>query len=176
MGDRIAILNDGRLQQVATPLECYHRPANRFVAGFIGDPSMNFFDVRREDDRLVGDGFEYPLTADVAENLGDGEFTLGIRPEDVEVLAGSDGGTERDHEFAADVVVVEPMGSENTVHLRFEGGASFVASVGGMQRVREDETVTVHLPEKAIHVFDAETGEALHSRRLEDDLAVESPV
>ncbi|WP_336344278.1 hypothetical protein [Halalkalicoccus ordinarius] len=55
-------------------------------------------------------------------------------------------------------------------------GSSFVASVGGMQRVRENETVTVHPPEKAIHVFDAETGEALHNRRLEDDLAVESPV
>jgi multiple sugar transport system ATP-binding protein len=176
MGDRIAILDGGRLQQVATPLECYHRPANRFVAGFIGDPSMNFFDTRLEGDRLVGDGFEYPLATDIAGKLDGEEFTLGIRPEDVEVVPGSDGVTEHDHEFAADVVVVEPMGSENSVHLQFGEGASFVASVGGMQRVREGETVTVRLPEEAIHVFDVETGEALHNRRLEDELALESPV
>src|SRR6056297_2798092 len=65
MGDRIAILNDGELQQVGTPLECYHEPANVFVAGFIGEPSMNFFDVTLEGDRLVADEFEYPLSDDV---------------------------------------------------------------------------------------------------------------
>ena len=174
MGDRIAILDDGRLQQVATPLECYHRPTNRFVAGFIGDPSMNFFDVRAEGDRLLGDGFEYPLSPGISEKLGDGRFTLGVRPEDIVIVP--DGANE--HDFTARVIVVEPMGNENTVHLEFDGeeGARFVATVSGMQRVREGEDVTVRLPEDAIHVFDAETGEALHNRRLEDDLAVESPM
>ena len=174
MGDRIAILDDGRLQQVATPLECYHRPANRFVAGFIGDPSMNFFDVRTEGDRLIGDGFEYPLSSGIREKLGEGRFTLGIRPEDIEIVP--EGGN--DHDFTARVIVVEPMGNENTVHLEFDGerGERFVATVGGMQRVREGENVTARLPEDAIHLFDAETGETVHNRRLEDEMAIESPI
>ena len=66
MGDRIAILDGGRLQQVATPLECYHQPANQFVAGFIGEPSMNFFEMGVEGDRLVAEAFEYPLKDEIA--------------------------------------------------------------------------------------------------------------
>ncbi len=73
MSDRIAILDGGELQQVATPLECYHRPTNRFVAGFIGEPSMNFFDVSLEDGRLVDSDieFEYPLSSVVRDSVGD---------------------------------------------------------------------------------------------------------
>ncbi|MEM4781467.1 MAG: ATP-binding cassette domain-containing protein, partial [Halalkalicoccus sp.] len=166
MGDRIAILDGGVLQQVATPLECYHRPKNQFVASFIGEPSMNFFDVRLEDDRLVAADFEYPLSPEVAEKLADEELVLGVRPEDVEVVAEATG----EHDYAAEVLVVEPMGNENSVHVRI-GETGFVATVGGMRRISAGETVTVRLPEDAIHLFDRASGEALHNRRLEEDLA-----
>ncbi|MDR9382743.1 MAG: ATP-binding cassette domain-containing protein, partial [Natronomonas sp.] len=73
MGDRIAILNEGRLQQVSTPLECYNRPNNLFVAGFIGDPAMNFFSVRHDDGMLEGDRFSYPVGEAIAERLGQGQ-------------------------------------------------------------------------------------------------------
>ncbi|RLM52670.1 ABC transporter ATP-binding protein, partial [Halorubrum sp. Atlit-26R] len=96
MGDRIAILDGGELQQIATPLECYHEPANQFVASFLGEPSMNFFDVTREGDRLVGDSFEYPVGAEIRDDIGDvTDLVLGIRPESVELVEAASG----DHDF-----------------------------------------------------------------------------
>ena len=170
MGDRIAILDDGRLQQVATPLECYHRPKNQFVASFIGEPSMNFFDMRLEGGRLLGEDFDYSLSSRIAETLDTEELVLGIRPEDIELVDGAEG----DHDYAAEVLVVEPMGNENSVHLQI-GETRFIATVGGMRQIREGETATVRLPEEAIHLFDRASGEALHNRRLEAEL-VEPPV
>ncbi|QKY16825.1 sn-glycerol-3-phosphate ABC transporter ATP-binding protein UgpC [Halorubrum sp. CBA1229] len=170
MGDRIAILDGGELQQVATPLECYHEPANRFVASFLGEPSMNFFDVTREGDRLVGDVFEYPIDEGIQSDLGDAtDLILGIRPEAVE-LVDADG----DHEFETTVDVVEPMGDENTVYLHFdpdadpESAATLVATIDGFNRVSEGDSVIARIPEDAIHLFDRATGEALHNRSMED--------
>jgi len=172
MGDRIAVLNDGELMQVGTPLELYHRPANQFVAGFIGDPSMNFFDVTREGDRLVGDGFEYPLSEEVAESLGERfDCVLGVRPEDVSLV----GSATDAHDFRTTVEVVEPMGNENNVYLSFadvdadEGGDdTFIATVGGLERVRRGDDVVTRIPEESVHLFDAATGAAVHNRILEE--------
>ena len=168
MGDRIAILDDGRLQQVATPLECYHRPENLFVAGFIGEPSMNVFDVSLEGDRLVGDGLEYPLSPEVRERLGEStELVLGIRPEDVDLVEE----TETDHDFAVEIDVVEPMGDENNLLVRLEGTeTTFTASIGGMRRVEAGERWVARLPESAIHLFDRESGRALHNRALDEEV------
>ncbi len=168
MGDRIAILDDGRLQQVATPLECYHRPENLFVAGFIGEPSMNVFDVTLDGDRLVGDGFEYPLSPEVREDLGEStELVLGIRPEDVEIVDA----VETDHEFPVEIDVVEPMGDENNLLVRIDGTeTTFTASIGGMRRVETGERKVARFPESAIHLFDRESGRALHNRALDEEV------
>ncbi|WP_423995848.1 ABC transporter ATP-binding protein [Halorubrum trapanicum] len=170
MGDRIAILDGGELQQVATPLECYHEPSNRFVASFLGEPSMNFFDVALEGDRLVADDFEYPIAEWVRSDLGDAtDLVLGIRPEAVELV--DEAG---DHEFETTVDVVEPMGDENTVYLYFdpdadpENASALVATIDGFNRVSEGDTVTARIPEDAIHLFDRRTGEALHNRSMKD--------
>ncbi|WP_276281805.1 ABC transporter ATP-binding protein [Halorussus caseinilyticus] len=174
MGDRIAILNDGELQQVGTPLECYHEPRNVFVAGFIGEPSMNFFDATLERDTLVADEFEYPLSDDVLADVeGHDRLVLGIRPEDIELVAEGDD----PHDFRTRVDVVEPMGDENNVYLTFSGAGSaeasgddaetFVATVSGMRSVESGQEVVARIPEKAIHVFDRDTGEALHNRELD---------
>jgi multiple sugar transport system ATP-binding protein len=211
MGDRIAVLNDGRLQQVGTPLECYHEPANLFVAGFIGEPSMNVFEMRVEGEELAGEEFTYPLSSETREALGDvREVTVGIRPEDVEVLTGAegdrrDGGRSDDrdqdgrHDFRTIVDVVEPVGDGNNVYLAFdeaeagteavgdesaieddervamdlEDSDTFVATVSGLRRIEAGEEVYARLPEDAIHVFDAETGEALRNRVLEEEETVE---
>ncbi len=167
MGDRIAILNDGKLQQVATPLEAYHRPANQFVAGFIGEPSMNFFDAEVRGDRLVTEYFDYPVGADIREAVGDAtDVVLGIRPESVEVVENEEG----PHDFETTVDVVEPMGNENNVYLTFdpETEATFVAIVGGVRSVEEGQPVYARIPESAIHVFDGETGETLWNRSLDE--------
>ncbi|MFB6118453.1 ABC transporter ATP-binding protein [Halosegnis sp.] len=174
MGDRVAILNDGRLQQVGTPLECYHQPANRFVAGFIGEPSMNFFEVERQGTRLVADRFSYPLSESLRAELGDRtDLTLGIRPEDIELGAETDGKDV----FETVVDVVEPMGNENNVYLAFDERAdepeTFVATVGGMSRIEAGQPVTARFPEAAIHLFDRTTGEAVHNRDLADPDTIE---
>jgi multiple sugar transport system ATP-binding protein len=175
MGDRIAILDDGELQQVATPLEAYHRPANRFVAGFIGDPSMNFVDCAVEGDTLVADEFRYPLAGAAAAAVTDGEpVSLGVRPEDVAVDASGGDGSE--HRFPAVVDVVEPMGDENVVHLSLEAGPELVATVDGLRRIDNGTDVAASIPPDAIHVFDDRSGEALHSRSLDDAELTEARV
>ncbi|PSQ57751.1 MAG: sugar ABC transporter ATP-binding protein [Halobacteriales archaeon SW_9_67_25] len=178
MGDRIAILDGGRLQQVATPLECYHEPANRFVAGFLGEPSMNFFDVTHRDGTLVASAFEYPVSEAVATDFGGTrELVLGIRPEAVEIL----GTATAEHYFEVTVDVVEPMGDENTVYLTFGDEATetntLVATTGGMREVSAGQSVVAHIPEDAIHVFDRASGTALHNRRVKsrDVAEIDSP-
>jgi multiple sugar transport system ATP-binding protein len=169
MGDRIAILDDGELQQVGTPLECYHEPANLFVAGFIGEPSMNTFEVDVEGDRLVGDRFEYALADRHRSAVADHDSVVfGIRPEDVEVEQAS----VTDHVYDADVDVVEPKGDENYVHLRFGGEPedtpTFTATIGGLRQAHAGDSTTVRFPPEAIHLFDARTGDAVLNRSLAD--------
>jgi len=166
MGDRIAILNDGELQQVATPLECYHEPTNRFVAGFLGEPSMNFFETDLADGTLTGGGFEYPLSEGTLADLGDAtELVLGIRPEAVEIRKEASAPSD----FEATVDVVEPMGDENIVYLQFGDDESLVATTSGFDRVGAGDSVVARIPEGAIHVFDRMSGEALHNRTVEAD-------
>ncbi|MFB6268620.1 MAG: ABC transporter ATP-binding protein [Halobacterium sp.] len=169
MGDRIAILDEGELQQVGTPLECYHEPANLFVAGFIGEPSMNTFEVDVEGDRLVGDRFEYALDDRHRGALdGHDRVVFGIRPEDVEV----DDASATGHQYDVDVDVVEPKGDENYVHMRFasepEDAPTFTATIGGLRQATAGESATVRFPPEAIHLFDADSGDAILNRSLED--------
>ncbi|WP_440989824.1 ABC transporter ATP-binding protein [Haloarchaeobius baliensis] len=177
MGDRIAVLDDGVLQQVGTPLECYHEPANRFVADFIGEPSMNFFDVEVQGDRLLADDFAYPVSNETLSALGDRtELTLGIRPEDIELRSEA---TEP-HDFETVVDVVEPTGDENNLYLTFDPDTAepetFIATTGGMNRIEAGQPIVAHIPEDAIHLFDADTGQAVKNRSLEDAETLGKPV
>ncbi|WP_256299775.1 ABC transporter ATP-binding protein [Haloarchaeobius salinus] len=177
MGDRIAILDDGELQQVGTPLECYHRPANRFVADFIGEPSMNFFDVEVQGDRLLADDFAYPVSSETLSTVGDRtELTLGIRPEDIELRTEATG----PHDFETVVDVVEPTGDENNLYLTFDPDAAepetFIATTGGMNRIEAGQPIVAHIPEDAIHLFDADTGQAVKNRSLDDAETLGKPV
>ncbi|GAB3029110.1 ABC transporter ATP-binding protein [Natronobiforma cellulositropha] len=174
MGDRIAILDGGRLQQVATPLECYHRPTNRFVAGFIGEPSMNFVDVTLEDGHLVGGGLTYPLSAATRENLqGHTDLTLGVRPEDIEIREGE---TPGHHEVPVSIEVVEPMGDGNNLLVELvDGETTLTVTVDGMRHVEPGGRSLARIPESAIHLFARATGEALHNREIEDETALLGP-
>ncbi|SFS11331.1 carbohydrate ABC transporter ATP-binding protein, CUT1 family [Halomicrobium zhouii] len=168
MSDRIAILDGGELQQVGTPMECYHEPANVFVAGFIGEPSMNFFDVTNEGDVLVGEDFRYPVSdAAAAAVQGHDDLVLGIRPENIEIVEDP----MADDVLPAVVDVVEPHGNENAVHLRFadqSGETRFTATVGGMRSLSGGQDVGVRFPEDALHLFDGHSGDALRNRIVED--------
>jgi len=176
MSDRMAVMDGGELQQVGEPLELYHNPANLFVAGFIGEPNMNFLDGSSDGSAFVHDSIRYPFDDAIAEAVGSkADLVLGIRPESINLLEADQAGSDPEYEFEMRVAVVEPMGNENVVHLDFpdapEGSDDVTAITDGLRHVEEGEMVTAHLPVGAVHVFDAESGEALHNRRLDHEEA-----
>lgn len=166
MGDRIAILDGGELQQLGTPMECYHEPANVFVAGFLGEPSMNFFDLERDGQTLTSDAFDYRLSGEMATAVdGYANVTLGVRPESVDIVDEYD---EHDEDLIrATVDVVEPHGDENAVHLQLgDTDVRLTVMIDGMRYLGSGQEVGVRFPADAIHLFDSASGDALHNRRL----------
>src|SRR5687768_4452458 len=114
MGDRIAVLKDGVLQQVGTPRDLYEAPQNVFVAGFIGSPAMNLFDADVVDGGLKFGTASVPLDRSIASNLAEadgGKVTLGFRPESLDLATETDPGA-----FPVDVGVVEDLGSDAFLH------------------------------------------------------------
>ena len=159
MGQRIAVLDGGVLQQVAPPLELYHRPANRFVASFIGSPPMNFFEGRivAGDGTLMfrGPSFELPVPpqGEAAGGPAPGDVALGIRPEHL-TIAGADA------DFRIEVLVVEPLGSETFLYGRTRAGEPVGVRIAGSVDVRPDSTVGLRLAPSHFHWFGPGPGSA----------------
>jgi len=169
LGDRLAVISDGKLQQLGDPQEVYDHPANVFVAGFIGSPPMNLLRGRAVDGRVAAGDFviERP-------DLPDGELIVGIRPE---ALTPADGaGPSLDF----DVAVVEPLGNELIVHgsvtadiasspeageaallTRGAARAEVVACLSPRERPAEGSTIRLGVDPAEVHVFDADTGMAI---------------
>jgi multiple sugar transport system ATP-binding protein len=154
LADRIVVLNQGRVEQVGTPLELYESPRNLFVAGFLGSPRMNFLPgaveraapgaltVRLGDDARV----DVPVKGPPPVATG-AEVTLGVRPEDV---GGPEPGAAP---LAGKVTVVERLGAEAYVYVAVPGGRTVVARRPPHVRARPDEPFTVGLPPARLHVF-----------------------
>jgi multiple sugar transport system ATP-binding protein len=163
MGSRIAVMSAGLLQQVGSPQELYDSPVNRFVAGFIGSPAMNFIEMAVEgsgaDARLTRDGVIFPLPAR-ARNMVGGERRLlvaGFRPEHLDV--GEPKGAD-EAGFATTCDVVEYLGNEELLHLRL-GEEDIVAVVDAATRVKPGSQVQLRLPLQKLHLFDPESGDSL---------------
>ena len=158
LADRIAVMQDQAIQQLGTPSEIYHRPANRFVAGFVGSPRMNFMDGRLEkaggDVSLVVGGRRLPLTGYAFEKQPDEgmNVTLGVRPEHLKI--GVDGPCRIDG-LAVDLV--EPMGAESLIWFRDEG-LSLGVRISGETSLREEEPSPLTLPLDQLSIFSNETG------------------
>ncbi|KYH24424.1 trehalose/maltose import ATP-binding protein MalK [Halalkalicoccus paucihalophilus] len=165
MGDQIAVLNRGKLQQIGTPLECYHQPENKFVAGFIGSPSMNFINVSHRDGQLEAPSFTYDITPEIEEEIDSDnrELTLGIRPQDIELANSS-----VKNAVPATVNVVEPMGEVSYLYLEI-GDQTFTASVSGELIIDNQQELHVMFPIDRIHLFDQRTGEAVKNREAIDE-------
>ena len=138
MGDRIAVMNAGVLQQVGTPEELYERPANTFVAGFIGSPAMNL------------------VPADVLDGVGGGDRIAGVRPEHIELGTAED----RALSFSARVDVVEYLGDEQLAHI-VKRETPLVAKLPVEHRLTAGEEASFSIPRSRLYLFDAETGEAV---------------
>jgi multiple sugar transport system ATP-binding protein len=163
MGSRIAVMSEGILMQVGTPQVLYDTPLNRFVAGFIGSPAMNFVDTTVEGTgdgaRLVAAGdWSIPLPARFRSAIPTSGNTLvaGFRPEHLEI---GDGGAEAGS-FRARADVVEYLGNEELLHVN-AAEKDVVAIVDSEHRVRPGDIVNLMLPLSKLHLFDAETGDAL---------------
>jgi multiple sugar transport system ATP-binding protein len=160
LGDRVVVMRDGRVQQVGTPLAVYAKPVNRFVAGFIGAPAMNFIEV------MVGDGakvaapeFDLAVSEPVAGALGryrGRKVVLGMRPEH---LVLGEGGVGRS--FEAVVEVVEQLGSEILLEARLASTRITVARVPAEAPIAAGDRVRLSVPPGRLHFFDAETDEAI---------------
>jgi len=154
MGDRIAVMNDGTLQQVGSAEEVYKSPVNEFVADFIGSPSINVVDATVEGDRLDGPGdFSYRLSNTDAIQ-GYERVRAGVRPEDIELVA--DG-------IDVETKVLEPMGNENYLYADL-GGHELTARVDSTARPAPGDVVSFTFEESALYLFDPDTGAALKTK------------
>jgi multiple sugar transport system ATP-binding protein len=164
LGDRVVVMKDGWIQQVGEPLELYGSPANRFVAGFIGSPAMNFVDVTMAETNgslcVEAPGLRVQVPPARTERLRKYKgqrVTFGVRPEDVHIATASD---QPQHVFDATVEVVEPLGSEILLDVR-AGGSLLVARVDPTVRVKVHEALRLAVEPDRLHFFDATTEAAI---------------
>jgi multiple sugar transport system ATP-binding protein len=172
LGDRIVVMDQGRIQQIAPPLELYDRPANRFVAGFMGSPAMNFIEGTLVRDRgLVfradHDTFELRIPAAwrlPLDHQAGGRITLGIRPEHVLADPGADAGPGPGSTAPIPVLfeALEPLGNEIFIHAT-AGGHRLTARVPPRALAAPGEAATLHLDLRHLHFFHGETLEALRA-------------
>src|SRR5437660_1588673 len=156
MGDRIAVMNLGILQQVGTPPTLYDNPVNVFVAAFIGSPAMNFATAKADDGKLVLGGTTLHLSGEAAkaaaQNRGR-DLLIGFRPEDLGLKG--DGRADDVH-IPAQIDVVEYLGHEELIHAQSEGH-EIVALVPSEQKVQAGQEVKFAIQSNKLHVFDPET-------------------
>jgi multiple sugar transport system ATP-binding protein len=162
MGDRIAILEQGVLQQVGPPQEVYDRPANIFVAGFIGSPAMNFLParLRTRDGDLFADSElgSFRLDARQPHAASDGEAVVGVRPEHLRL--GAEGGGPVSATIGAVVDLVEYLGNE--AHVTFSSGdTTLVARLDARVKVKPGDTVPLTVLMEDVHLFDRASGQRL---------------
>ena len=158
MGDRIVVLKDGHVQQIAPPLELYERPANQFVAGFIGSPSMNFVEGT-----LENGAFESSMTDRLAVNGTEAtsrDVTLGVRPEDLFVSATAPESKPTSVIGSYTIDVLEPMGNEVVMYAS-QGGTQLVARVEPQTLPSPGETVQLAADVSKLHLFETGSGRAL---------------
>jgi multiple sugar transport system ATP-binding protein len=158
MGDRIAIMNQGQIQQVAAPLELYQRPANRFVAEFIGSPTMNFLTVQvQAPSLLIHPKFRLSIASewDMLLKPYDGRtVTLGIRPEHLSL------GLPAPKNLEGQVIRVEALGSETYLTVQV-AGEILQARIAPDQTVAVGDTVWLAIAPDKVHLFDPEGGQSL---------------
>jgi len=164
LGDRVVVMKDGVVQQVGEPLEVYSKPRNKFVAGFIGSPAMNFIEttIVETGDTLYAEspGLRVRVPADRVSRLSryiGQTVTLGIRPEDLREATGND---PKDITFEAMVEVVEPLGSEILLDTTV-GKQTIVGRVNPTVRVKLHDKIRLAFVPDRIHFFDNRTEEAI---------------
>jgi multiple sugar transport system ATP-binding protein len=165
LGQRIVVMNEGKIQQLDAPMEIYRRPVNLFVAGFLGNPAMNFFRGRFEDGAtpaIVAGNARLPLEPGARSVLSSGQETIaGLRPEDLEVAAG--GSPSSGVCFSVAVELVECVGNEAFIHARL-GDWPLIARTSPHDLPQPGTQVTLCANTEHMHFFDASTSQRIGPR------------
>ncbi len=157
MGDRVAVMKLGELQQVDTPLNLYDRPVNLFVAGFIGSPQMNLMEATASGGEAKIGQYSVPVDSTASSRMK-GNITVGVRPEAWKLVSKEDGG------LPVKVTVVEELGADGFVYgtSGVEGTPhDIIVRVTGRDSVHKNDTIYVTTDPASVHVFDTDTGERL---------------
>ena len=156
MGDRVAVLKDGILQQCASPRDLFTRPANLFVAGFIGSPAMNMVECSVQGDTAEFASMQVPLTREQRSALTTDAVTIGVRPEGLHLSPDGIG-------MHATIAVVEELGSDSYLYCVPEGHqeTSIVSRTEGLSTARVGDSVVLRPDPGAVHLFDTATGARL---------------
>jgi multiple sugar transport system ATP-binding protein len=157
MGDRVAVMKLGILQQVDTPLNLYDKPVNLFVAGFIGSPQMNLVEATAHEGKAKIGDYHVPVDA-TSEAKMKGDITVGVRPEAWRLVSPADGG------MPINVTVVEELGADSFVYgtSEVEGTPStLIVRVSTRDSVKKGDVIHVTTDPSNVHVFDTETGERI---------------
>lgn len=168
LGDKIVVMNEGELQQLAEPKVIYSEPANEFVANFIGSPDMNIFDADvRESNGAVEfttQGFTLRSRDTTVNDLWKGTdertIRLGIRPQDIYLPRNITWEYDDDQVVTADLTLIEDVGSVSNLHLEVNG-VEMLAQVNGMTDLEAGDSVTLVLDMEKLHFFDKQTGERI---------------
>jgi multiple sugar transport system ATP-binding protein len=171
MGDRVAVLKDGLLQQVDSPRELYERPANVFVAGFIGSPAMNLISTK-----IVAGGVQFgnqtlKVPANVLAKTKSKQITVGVRPEDLVVT--------KNEGIQVTVSIIEELGADAFLYgsANVEGkDIDFIARVGSKSSLRSGDKVFLKPSGGIIHLFDVESGQRLNDDAPKKAVAKAAPV
>ena len=163
MGDRIAVMRDGLLQQAGTPQDLYSSPANLFVAGFIGSPAMNLAAAKTSDAGVIFGDVRVALSGSRAEAAAKRpvgtEVTLGFRPEHLELAAAGSDGDGLAH-IPASIDVVEFLGNDELIHAQAEG-QEILALVSSSRKAQVGDKVDFTIPMDKLYLFDTASGESL---------------
>jgi multiple sugar transport system ATP-binding protein len=158
MGDRVAVLDRGVLQQIDSPRRMYDHPNNVFVAGFIGSPAMNLLEEKLTDQGVQFGGAVLPVDRATLSDTDQSTVTVGVRPEDLELVSDEQG-------IAVEVDVVEELGADAFIYGRRAGSDEtakpFIARVDGRRPPAKGETVYFRPKEGHLHLFDAKSGKRL---------------
>jgi multiple sugar transport system ATP-binding protein len=180
LGDKLVIIDDGNIQQIGSPDEVYHNPTNRFVAGFIGSPSMNFLPVHGDGNRIraatVPEKFDVELDADVADRYRDyDEFTLGVRPQYFTINT-----SPTENSIKGTVKVTEPQGDQQIIDVIVgdpDGDhEEFTVVAPSTTETARNEDVWLELDDKLIHGFDPESGDRIGAEKDIKQVTTQSQV
>ncbi len=155
LSSKVAVLYDGNLQQLAPPQEIYNRPANQFVAGFVGSPQMNLLTLNCEGNNAVLGDFRIPLP-NVSPTPS--QVVVGIRPEDVNLAK-----SEERLTIQGRIFLVENLGMQNLISVRVNGSDLRIRALLPANQAWEGEDVTLSMSPQAIHWFDVKSGDRIQS-------------